>query len=245
MINTLNETSLHKSLKAIYRIQCDGKSEVKVGAYIADILCPDGGIIEIQTGTLGKLLNKTEFFLSEKRKIKIVYPLATVKYIETKDAATGKITRRKSPLKKNIYSVFKEITALVPVLLEKKFTLEVIEAEITEERTKTEEPVQSKNKRRRFKRNWQKTGKRLEQTGKIFTLHGKSSYKKLLPKNLPATFTSKDFFELLKKDVPLVKRSDANLMLWVLSKIEIINTAGKKGNAKIYSMQTKCCENAL
>ena len=70
MINTLNETSLHKSLKAIYRIQCNGKSEVKIGAYIADILCPDGGIIEIQTGTLGKLLKKTEFFLSEKRKIK-------------------------------------------------------------------------------------------------------------------------------------------------------------------------------
>ena len=245
MINTLNETSLHKSLKSLYRIQCGGKSEVKVGPYIADILCPDGGIIEIQTGTLGKLLKKTEFFLSEKRKIKIVYPLATVKYIETKDIATGKITRRKSPLKKNIYSVFKEITALVPVLLEKNFTLEVIEAEITEERTKTEEPVQSKNKRRRFKRNWQKTGKRLEQTGKIFTLHGKSSYKKLLPKNLPDTFTSKEFFELLKKDVPLVKRSDTNLMLWVLSKIEIINTAGKKGNAKIYSMQTKYCENAL
>ena len=240
MINTLNETSLHKSLKAIYRIQCNGKSEVKIGAYIADILCPDGGIIEIQTGTLGKLLKKTEFFLSEKRKIKIVYPLATAKYIETKDAATGKITRRKSPLKKNIYSVFKEITALIPILLEKNFTLEIIEA-----RVKTEEPVQSKNKRRRFKKNWQKTGKRLEQTGKIFTLHGKSSYKKLIPKNLPDTFTSKDFFELLKKNAPLVKRNDANLMLWVLSKIGIINTVGKKGNAKIYSTQTKCYENVL
>ena len=34
-------------------------------------------------------------------------------------------------------------------------------------------------------------------------------------------------------------------MLWVLSKIEIINIVEKKGNAKIYSMQTKCCENAL
>lgn len=245
MINTLNETNLHKSLKAIYRIQCDGKSEAKVGAYIADILCPDDGIIEIQTGTLGKLLKKTEFFLSEKRKIKIVYPLATVKYIETKDAATGKITRRKSPQKKNIYSVFKEITSLVPVLLEKNFTLEIIETEITEERAKTEEPVQSKNKRRRFKKDWQKTGKRLEQTGKIFTLHGISSYKKLLPKNLPDTFTSKEFFWLLKKNVPLVKRSDANLMLWVLSKIEIINTVGKKGNAKIYSTRTTCCENEL
>ncbi|HAZ97647.1 MAG TPA: hypothetical protein DCW73_10755, partial [Treponema sp.] len=108
-----------------------------------------------------------------------------------------------------------------------------------------EEPVQSKNKRRRFKKNWQKIGKRLEQTGKIFTLHGKSSYKKLIPKNLPDTFTSKDFFEHLKKNTPLIKRSDANLMLWVLSKIEIINIVGKKGNAKIYSMQTKCCENAL
>lgn len=68
MINTLNETSLHKSLKAIYRIQCNGKSEVKIGAYIADILCPDGGIIEIQTGTLGKLLKKQNSFYLKNEK---------------------------------------------------------------------------------------------------------------------------------------------------------------------------------
>lgn len=244
MINTLNETSLHKSLKAFYRIQCNGKTEEKVGAYIVDILCPDGGIIEIQTGTLGKLKSKAEFFLLQNRKIKIVYPLAALKYIETRDTA-GKITRRKSPLKKSIYSAFREITALVPVLLDKNFTLEIIEAVITEERIKTEEPIQSKNRRRRFKKDWQKTGKRLDQLGKVFILHGKSSYKKLIPENLPETFTSKDFFESLKQNSSTVKRSDANFTLWILSKIGIINEAGKRGNAKIYSMQTNCCENAL
>ncbi|MGN0730122.1 hypothetical protein [Treponema sp.] len=236
MINTLNETSLHKSLKAMYRIQCSGQAEAQAGPYIADIISPNGEIIEIQTGTLGKLLKKAEFFLSENRRIKIVYPLITLKHIETFDSATGKTTSRKSPVKKNIYSIFREITALVPVLLKKNFTLEIVEAEITEERIKTQEPVQSKNGRRRFKKNWQKTGKRLEQTGRIFTFSGKDSYTKLLPRNLPANFTVRECLELLQEENSGIKKSDISLMIWVLEKTGIIYACGKKGNAKVYSL---------
>ena len=241
MINTLNETSLHKSLKAIYRIQCNGKSEVKIGAYIADILCPDGGIIEIQTGTLGKLLKKTEFFLSEKRKIKIVYPLATVKYIETKDAATGKITRRKSPLKKNIYSVFKEITALIPILLEKNFTLEILFVKTTEIRTKTKIPEQSENKRRRFKKDWQKTDKKLNEiTGtKIFSCT--KDYMELIPKELPYEFCSKDIAEALKKDSTKPKNAanSANLIAWLFVRMNIFEHTETKNRRKFYKISEK------
>ena len=70
MINTYNETKLHKTLKEIYAMKHDGaRTEVTCGKYIADILLEDGGIIEIQTGTLASLAPKIAYFLAEKRKI--------------------------------------------------------------------------------------------------------------------------------------------------------------------------------
>ncbi len=244
MINTLNETHLHKTLKTLYQIQSEGKTEVLVGNFIADIVAKNNDIIEIQTGSLGKLLKKIEFFISEKKAVKVVYPLVALKYIETK-MTNGKVSTRKSPIKKNIYSVFRELTGLVPILLNKNFTIEIIECEITEERIKTNEFLQSKNNRRRFRKDWQKTGKRLEQIGsQKIILHGKASYKKLLPKNLPQAFSSKDFFELLQGENKSVKRNDSNIMLWLYTKLEILKIVGKQKNAYIYSIKTKCNENA-
>src|SRR5574344_900022 len=122
MINTLNETSLHKTLKTLYSVQNEGsRTEEKVGQYICDIVTKEGDVIEIQTGSLGHLLAKTMYLISEKKKVTVVYPLPVTKYIETGKA------RRKSPAKKDIYSMFRELTALCPVLLNRYFTLEVLE----------------------------------------------------------------------------------------------------------------------
>ncbi len=234
MINTLNETLLHKTLKKIYQVHFQGKTEVNVGPYIIDIVAQDGGIIEIQTGSLGKLLKKIEYFLKEKRSVKIVYPIPTVKYIETKDIE-GKIKKRKSPQKKSIYSVFREISSLRSVLLNKDFSLDIIETEITEFREKKTIKEQSRNGRRRFKKDWQKTGKKLEKIGKTTILHGKLSYKKLLPKNLPESFTSKEFYSLIQNENKNVKRNETDLMLWLYEKLKIIKITEKKGNIRVFS----------
>ncbi len=59
IINTLNETHLHRTLKSIYALGIPGsKMEAPVGDYIADILAPDGSITEIQTGSLSHLSKK-------------------------------------------------------------------------------------------------------------------------------------------------------------------------------------------
>ena len=50
MINILNESSLHKTLKSYYSLQNEGShTEAPQGPYIADIRTKDGSIIEIQT----------------------------------------------------------------------------------------------------------------------------------------------------------------------------------------------------
>ena len=82
MINTYNETDLHKFFKEKYATENQGFTEVKVKNYICDIFTEDSSIIEIQTGSLYKLVPKVQD-LSPDYKIKIVFPFPFEKYIET------------------------------------------------------------------------------------------------------------------------------------------------------------------
>lgn len=234
MINTLNESSLHKKLKQIYAAENNGLTEQTAGNYIADILCPDKHIIEIQTGNLSSLREKIAFFLKEGYKITVVYPAAKEKYIVTEDRTTGKTSRRKSPLKKGFCSVFREITSLTDFLFKRNFYLEVLECSITEKRIRLEKNVQSRNERRRFLKPWLKEGKELNQILTRTVLHGKSSYKKLLSPALPPQFTVSEFHAELKKRLTDVRKPESSLILWVLAKTGLIEKCGKKGNAWIY-----------
>jgi len=196
MINTLNETHLHKTLKTIYSLKNEGSiQEKEVGSYIADIVTKQGNIIEIQTGSLSSLKKKCQYYLSENKKITVVYPLVKEKFIETFDKRNSQLRKRKSPVKKNIYTTFKELTGIYPLLLDPGFTLEVVEVIITEERIDNGELEQSKNKHRRFRKTWNKEGKRLEEIQGITIFHGKKRYLSLLPDNLPEEFTVKEVFQ--------------------------------------------------
>lgn len=238
MINTYNESSLHKTLKSFYALQNEGaKTEVQIDSYIVDIQTEDGNIIEIQTGNLGKLKEKCLYFIKNKKNIKIVYPLVISKNIETKNSITQKINCRKSPVHKNIYSIFRELTSLYEILLNKYFYLEILDVEITESRESFEEAVQSKNGRRRFKKNWLKTGKRLESLGSQILLHGKSSYKKFIPFEKNYIFTCRELFETLKKQNKYLKIQDVKIMLWVFEKMKLIEFSGKQGNSKLYVLK--------
>ncbi len=237
IINTLNETHLHRTLKSIYALGIpESKMEAPVGDYIADILAPDGSITEIQTGSLSHLSKKIADMIADGRKIRVVYPLATEKYIETW-TLDGKTRRRKSPTKKNIYSIFRELTGLCGVLLDKRFYLDVPEITMTEERRETEDTVQSKNGRRRFKKNWTKTGKRLDELKTTHIFHGKRPYLSLIPSGLDEIFSFTDFFTGIKKKEPLVKTDEARLALWCLCKMGIVARGEKKGRSYTYKVK--------
>lgn len=238
MINTLNETHLHKTLKRIYANKTEGSvMEQPAEGYIADIIRPDGEIIEIQTGSLSSLLPKITKYLAAKRNVTVVYPLAAKKYIETKKDGCL-VSRRKSPVSKNIYSMFKELTGLTSVLLDPKFTLIVHESTITEEREQTELCVQSKNNRRRFRKNWLKTGKRLEDTGTEYIFNGTRSYLSLIPKDLPQMFCIKDLLLCAKKNIPGIKENEIRLFVWVCIKTGLIEFIEKNGRHKIYRIKS-------
>lgn len=221
MINTYNESKLHHTLKTMYSLEFNGKQEVKLDGFICDILAEDDSVIEIQTGNLGKLKEKCTVFLKN-HKVRVVYPMVTCNYIHLTDENGEKISRRKSPKKQNWISLFSQITGLTELLLKPGFSLEVIQITQEEHRIRTEEPVQLKNKSRRFRKNWYKSDKELIAITdrKVFTKA--EDYFALLPEPLPEVFSSRTLKEMGCK-------KEANLILWVLFHMNAIEKCGQNG----------------
>ena len=161
--STLNESKLHNSLKILYQEIYEGQTEVEQDGHIYDIVSKNGNVIEIQTKNLAKLLPKILDTIEKGHNVKLVHPIPLSRTIETCDADGKIISRRKSPKKGSIYDIFRELTGIYPLMTNPHFSLEIVEIEMTEERIRTDQPVQSKNGRRRFRRNWNKSGKRLEE----------------------------------------------------------------------------------
>ena len=228
MINTYNETSLHKQIKEIYAKKFNGKTEIEIEKYICDIFSSekDPTIIEIQTSNLSKITNKIEK-LCKNYKVKLVYPLATATIIQKKDEKKKKISKRKSPKKKNIYSIFGELFTLYKLFENPNFSLIVLPIQQIVTKTVFTEPVQTINKSRRYKKNWLITDKELLKYDDEIILNSKIDLFNLIPKEIPENFSSKD---LAKTEV----KKEANKMIWVLRKLHLIEQQDKIGNLIIY-----------
>lgn len=228
MINTYNETKLHKEIKELYAYKFNGKTEVEVEKYICDIVCQDENstIIEIQTANLSKLKSKIEILIKH-HKIKLVYPLAITTYLQRQDKNGKILSKRKSPKKKNIYSIFGELFSLYQFFDNPNFHLIILPIEQCIIKTVYPEPIQSQNKKRRFKKDWVITDKILLGYKEEIIFNSKNDFLNLLPKEIPDIFSSKD---LSKTEIG----KEANKMIWVLKKAKIIEHCDKKGNLILY-----------
>lgn len=223
MINIQNESSLHNTLKSYYCAHYSGETEVKADGHIYDIVGKDGCIIEIQTKSLSSLYNKIQDILNKNKTLILVHPVVITKTIISYDEEGKIISKRKSSDKGHVLKCFDELTKIYPFLLHKNITLELLEVKIIEERIKTKEKIQSKNKRRRYKLNWNKSNKRLEEIISTKVLKTKEDYFSLLPQNLPEEFSSKELkAELKLLKVPARIYNNCNLIIWVLSKMELL-----------------------
>ncbi|WP_428771141.1 helix-turn-helix domain-containing protein [Treponema sp. HNW] len=232
MINTFNESSLHKKLKTQAAQKYGGKTEQEIGNYICDVLTEDGTIIEIQTKSFKNICAKLTDLLQTHRLI-LIYPLICETYIEYYDEGGTLLSRRKSPKKRGIFSIFDELTGIWPILLHKNFTLEVIESTAVKKRKKTAEPVQSVNKKRRFKKNWLSFDTELlcEAGSRFFC--SKKDYLELLA-GIPEEFGVKEAAE--RTGAPL---SQTRKMLWTLRKTGLIEKTGCKGRRFIYRIKER------
>ena len=228
MINTYNETSLHRELKEIYAQKHQGNTEIEIENYICDIVCSDENstIIEIQTSNLSKLTKKIEK-LTKFHKVKLIYPLATTTYLQRQDESGKILSKRKSPKKKNIYSIFGELFSLYKLFDNKNFSLTILFCEICIEKIIFDNPVQTPNKSRRFRKNWLIKDKKLISINNEVVLKNKKDLQDLIPKEIPEYFSSK---ELKNTEI----KNEANKMIWVLRKANLIEQVEKKGNLIIY-----------
>ncbi|MDR3284930.1 MAG: hypothetical protein LBS97_07120 [Treponema sp.] len=226
MIETYNESHLHRTLKILYAEQSGGLMEQEVEGKICDIVAESGEIIEIQTGNIGKLAGKIAR-LVQNHKVRLVYPLVTEKYIETLDEKGALLSKRKSPQKAVIYSIFRELTGIYPWLLHENFLLEALEVTVTEKRIRTPKPIQLANKSRRFLRNWYKSDKELRSAGNTWIFAGAASYTALLPFEPGKEFSVRDLANA-------GAGKNASLMIWVLVKAGIITFREKRGKSNYY-----------
>jgi hypothetical protein len=102
----MTEYSLHSEIKDWYMISGD-ELEVKVDGFIVDIL-RDKQLIEIQTGNFSAIKKKLiELLLNNQ--VRLVYPIAKLKWIVHVSKSGEFVRRRKSPKKGKLTDLFYEL----------------------------------------------------------------------------------------------------------------------------------------
>ncbi|MGB1250175.1 MAG: hypothetical protein ACPG8W_06035 [Candidatus Promineifilaceae bacterium] len=220
MIGTLNEKSLHASLK-LYLEQAGDRFEVPLDGFFIDIV-RGGELIEIQTGSFNPLKKKLRK-LTQKYKVRLVYPIAVGKWI-VKDTEPEK--RRKSPKRGNVYSLFEELVYIPDLLNRPNFTLELLL--IHQEDTRT---FDAKRARRRRK-GWVTAERKLIKVLEHRVFENTADLLTLIPTPITDPFTTADLAQNINQP-----RKIAQQMCYCLRHLDVIELIGKQGRANLYQFK--------
>ncbi len=181
-IGTLNEGSLHASLKERYARPGDA-FEVPIEGFVIDIVRAEGEsdelLIEIQTGSFGAMGNKLDRLLTERRML-LVYPIA----VESVLHKPGSRPRR-SPKRGSIYSLFDELVSIPTMLDHPNLELEVVLVRVAKHQVKDPKA----RRRRGGFRTVDRTLEAVIETHRFRTIEDLS---RLVPPDLPEPFTTAD-----------------------------------------------------
>ena len=219
-IGTLGEKTVHSVLKC-YLSPEHLNHEVKVGGFVADI-CTGNEIIEIQTRSFDKLRRKLTTFLAF-APVTVVYPIHNTKWIRWINPQTGEISpRRKSPKSGSPYSIFPELYKIKNYLNHPNLRFRIIMMDLEEYRILD---GWSEDK----KKGSTKSDRIPTELVEELCIGGKDGYQLLIPDNLEAEFTAKDYKKA--SGMPLKASRTA---LHVLHYVGAVERIGKKGNTFIY-----------
>ncbi len=181
-IGTLNEGSLHVALKERYAQPGDA-FEVPIDGFVVDIVRAEGTadelFIEIQTSSFGSMGSKLDRLLAEHR-ILLVHPVAVRTTLDRRDDS-----RRKSPKRGSIYSLFDELVSIPTLLDHPNLELDVVLADVT----KIQEPDP---RARRGRGGWRTVDRHLDQVLEVHRFTEVTDLLQLLPADLPSPFTTAD-----------------------------------------------------
>jgi hypothetical protein len=181
-IGSLNEKPLHAALKAWYRRDGD-LVEAPVEGFVVDLVRA-GLLIEIQTRGFASMRRKFDLLL-DGHSMRLVHPIASVKWITKLDAEGREVSRRRSPKRGIAADVCGELVSFPSLLSHPNFVLEVLLIE--------EEEVWRPD----ATKGWRRNGFVMEERRLVEVLDSAEfgsprDLLVLLPPGLPSPFTTSD-----------------------------------------------------
>ena len=211
----MTESSLHFAIKEWYTVPGD-KLEAKVDEFLIDIL-RGKLLIEIQTKNFSAMKKKLSKLLLSNQ-VRLVYPIAKLKWI-VHLSRSGKVTRRrKSPKKGKLIDLFYELVHTPKLVNDKNFSLEVLLIE--------EEEIRCND----GKGSWRRRGvsirdRKLLDVFDRIVFQESRDFLRFLPKDMDGYFTNKVLAQKLGVSVRLAQK-----ITYCLNKMGAISIAGKQRN---------------
>ncbi len=217
----MTESSLHSQIKNWYMAPGD-ELEARVDDFIVDIH-RNKLLIEIQTGNFSAIKKKLKKLLLNNH-IRLVYPIAKLKWIVHVSKSGDFVRRRKSPKKGKWIDLFYELVRLPELTKDKNFSLEVLMVE--------QEELRCYDGRGSWRRNRVsvKDRKLLNVFDRILFKNSRD-YLEFLPKELDRHFTNKALALRLGVPVRLAQKAT-----YCLTKMGVISIVGKKRNEIVFSL---------
>jgi hypothetical protein len=217
----MTEYSLHSEIKDWYMDSGD-ELEVKVDDFIVDIV-RDKLLIEIQTGNFSVIKKKLIKLLLHNQ-VRLVYPIAKLKWIVHISRSGEFVRRRKSPKKGKLTDLFYELVHMPNLIKDRNFSLEVLLIE--------EEEVRCNDGRG----SWRRRGvsvkdRKLLNVFDRIVFEDSRDFLEFLPKQLDGYFTNKVFASKLGISIRLAQK-----ITYCLRKMDAISIAGKKKNELLFQI---------
>jgi hypothetical protein len=219
-IGTLRERPLHADLKRWYA-QPGDRLEVPVDGYVIDLVRGEL-LIEIQTRDFVKMRPKVTALLARGRRLRIVHPIATHRWLVQVDPDGVPLTRRRSPRHGALADLAAELVSFPELLAEAGLEIEVLL--VAEEEYRRHEPGRCWRRR-----GWVTLERRLVSVLDRVVLSGPGDLARLLPADLPEPFTTSELALLLRRP-----RRVAQQLAYCLRRAGVLNELGKRGRAVEY-----------
>jgi hypothetical protein len=218
----MTEYTLHSEIKRWYMGSGD-ELEVKVDDFIIDVL-RDNLLIEIQTGNFSAIKKKLNKLLLNSNQVRLVYPIAQLKWIVHVSRSGEFVRRRKSPKKGKVTDLFYELVHAPSLIKDKNFSLEVLLIE--------EEEIRCNDGRG----SWRRRGASVKDRKllKIFdriVFEDSNDFLEFLPEELNDHFTNKVLAQKLGVSVRLAQK-----ITYCLRKMDAISVAGKRRNQLLFQV---------
>ena len=219
-IGTLREKPLHASLKRWYARPGD-RVEVRVDGFVIDLVREDL-LIEVQTRGFASMKHKVTVLLGLGHRVRIVHPIPLDKWIVKVEAKGTVLSRRRSPRHGSPVDIFAELVSFPGLVSHPRLEVDVLLT--IEEEYRCHTPDRSWRRK-----GWTVAERRLIEVVSTVRLGDIEDLVRLLPDDLPPTFTTADLAERLGRP-----RRVTQQMAYCLRTVGAIVPVGKHGNSVAY-----------